>query len=249
MTWWDQMPWSLFFECWALCQLFHSALSTFIKRLFSSSSLSAIRVVSSAYLRLLIFLPAVLIPACGSSCLACHMMYSAYMSPLNKQGENIQPWCTPLPIWNQSIDPCPVLTVASWPAHKFLRKQVSSVQFSHSVVSNSLRPHEKLHTQRIFQFVVIHTVKGFGVVHKAETDVFLELSFWLNGQCCCSVPQSCPTLCNPTEYSPPGSSILQCLLEFAQILSIESVTLSLYCRSSLWWQREAIPASGENLQG
>ena len=37
---------------------------TFIKRFFSSSSLSAIRVVSSAYLRLLIFLPAVLIPAC-----------------------------------------------------------------------------------------------------------------------------------------------------------------------------------------
>ena len=35
---------------------------TFIKRLFSSSSLSAIRLVSSAYLRLLIFLPAILIP-------------------------------------------------------------------------------------------------------------------------------------------------------------------------------------------
>ena len=35
----------------------------FIKRLFVSSSLSAIRVVSSAYLRLLIFLPAILIPA------------------------------------------------------------------------------------------------------------------------------------------------------------------------------------------
>ena len=48
---------------------------TFIKRLFSSSSLSAIRVVSSAYLRLLIFLPAILItarvsssPACAQSC-------------------------------------------------------------------------------------------------------------------------------------------------------------------------------------
>ena len=26
------------------------------------------------------------------------------------------------------------------------------------------------------QFVVIHTVKGFGVVNKAEVDVFLELS-------------------------------------------------------------------------
>ena len=39
---------------------------TFIKRLFSSSSLFVIRVVPSAYLRLLIFLPAVLIPACAS---------------------------------------------------------------------------------------------------------------------------------------------------------------------------------------
>ena len=36
---------------------------TFIKRLFSSSSLSAIRVLSSAYLRLLQFLPGILIPA------------------------------------------------------------------------------------------------------------------------------------------------------------------------------------------
>jgi len=35
---------------------------TFIKRLFSSSSLSAMRVVTSAYLRLLIFLPEILIP-------------------------------------------------------------------------------------------------------------------------------------------------------------------------------------------
>ena len=43
---------------------------TFIRRLFSSSSLHAIRMVSSAYLRLLIFLPAVLIPACYSSILA-----------------------------------------------------------------------------------------------------------------------------------------------------------------------------------
>ena len=40
---------------------------TFIKRLFSSFSLSAIKVVSSAYLRLLIFLPEILIPACELS--------------------------------------------------------------------------------------------------------------------------------------------------------------------------------------
>ena len=59
---------------------------TFIKRLFSSS-LSAIRVVSSAYLRLLIFLLAILIPACASFSPAFLMMYSAYQ--LNKQGDNI----------------------------------------------------------------------------------------------------------------------------------------------------------------
>ena len=61
---------------------------TFIKRLFSSSSLSAIRVVSSAYLRLLIFLPEILIPARVSSSLAFHTIYSAYK--LNKQGDNMQ---------------------------------------------------------------------------------------------------------------------------------------------------------------
>ena len=59
----------------------------FIKRLFSSSSVSAIRVVSSAYLRLLIFLPAILIPACPSSSPVFLMMCSVYK--LNKQGDNI----------------------------------------------------------------------------------------------------------------------------------------------------------------
>ena len=37
---------------------------------------------------------------------------------------NIQPWQTSFPIWNQSVVPCPVLTVASWPAYTFLKKQV-----------------------------------------------------------------------------------------------------------------------------
>ena len=93
---------------------------TFIKRLFSFSSLSAIRVVSSTYLRLLIFLLAILIPACASSSTAFLMMHSAYN--LNKQGYNIQPWRTPFPIWNQSVVPCPVLTVASWHAYRFLKR-------------------------------------------------------------------------------------------------------------------------------
>ena len=97
---------------------------TFIKKLFSSSSLSAIRVVSSAYLRLLIFLVAILIPAYVSSSPAPVMMYSAYK--LNKQGDNIKPWHTPFPIWNQSAVPCPVLTFAFWLAYRFLKKQVRS---------------------------------------------------------------------------------------------------------------------------
>ena len=95
---------------------------TFIKRLFNSSSLSATRVVSSSYLRLLVFPPAILIPAYASSSLAFHMMYS--VCKLNKQGDNIQPCCTPFPIWNQSVVSCPVLSVPSWPAYRFLSRQV-----------------------------------------------------------------------------------------------------------------------------
>ena len=79
---------------------------TFIKRLFSYFLLSAIRMVSYTYairmvsytyLSLLIFFPAILIPACASSSLAFLMMYSAYK--LNKQGDNMQLWCTHFPIW------------------------------------------------------------------------------------------------------------------------------------------------------
>ena len=51
---------------------------TLIKRFFSSSSLPAISVGSSAFLRLLIFLPAILIPVCASSSLAFCTMCSAY---------------------------------------------------------------------------------------------------------------------------------------------------------------------------
>ena len=93
----------------------------FVKRLFSSL-LSAVRVVSSAYLGLLMLLLAILIPACASSSPAFLMMYSAYK--LNKQGDNIQPWRTPFPMWNQSVVPCPVLTVASQDAYRLLKRQV-----------------------------------------------------------------------------------------------------------------------------
>ena len=72
-------PDAMIFIFWMLSFKPTFSLSSFvlIKRLFSSSSLSAIRVVSSAYLRLLISLPAILIPACELFSLAFHMMYSA----------------------------------------------------------------------------------------------------------------------------------------------------------------------------
>ena len=95
---------------------------TLIKRFFNSSSLPAIRAVSSASLRLLLFLPAILIPAWDLSSLVCHMLYSAYK--LNKQVDTIQLCYTSLPNLNQSVVPCLVLTVAYWPACKFLRRQI-----------------------------------------------------------------------------------------------------------------------------
>ena len=95
----------------------------------------------------------------------------------------------------RSVVPCPVLTVASWPAYLFLRRQARE-----SSIPISLR---------IFQFVVIHTVKGFGIVNKAK---------WSE------VTQSCPTLCYPMECSPPGSSVLGILR--ARILEWIAISLS-----------------------
>ena len=98
------------FEILSFKLTFSFSSFTFIKRLFSSSLLSAIRVVSSPYLRLLIFHLSILIPASNSSSTAFHMMCSAYK--LNKDSDNEQP-CTPFSILNQSVVPYNVLTVAS----------------------------------------------------------------------------------------------------------------------------------------
>ena len=116
---------------------------TFIKRLFSSFLLSAIRVVSSVCLRLFIFLLAILIPACASSSPAFLMMYSAFK--LNKQVGNIQPWRTPFPIWNQSVVSCPVITVAFWPAYRLLKRQVrwSSIPISSKFSTVYCDPHSQ----------------------------------------------------------------------------------------------------------
>ena len=66
--------------------------------------------------------------------------------------------------------PCLVLFIASWPAYRFLRRQVKW-----SGIPIALW---------FFQFVVIHTVKGFSIVNEAEVDCFsgillLFLNQWM----------------------------------------------------------------------
>ena len=81
---------------------------------------------------------------------------------LNKQGDSIHPWHTPFPIWNQSVVPCPVLTVASWPAHRFLKRQVRWSVFPSP--SEFSKVYCDPHSQRLCK------------VNKEEIDIFLELS-------------------------------------------------------------------------
>ena len=90
----------------SLSWVFHPPLSP----LSRGSLVPAIKVVSSVYLRLL-FLPAILIPACNSSSSAFCMMCSGYK--LNIRGDSEQPCHTPFSILNQSLVPFKVLTVAS----------------------------------------------------------------------------------------------------------------------------------------
>ena len=132
---------------------------TFIKRLFSSSSLSAIRVMSSSYLRLSLFLPAILIPPCASSSPAFLMMYSAYK--LNKQGA-IHSFDVLLFLYGTSL-----CSMSSSNCYFLTCIQVSQeagqvVWYSHLFYN-------------VPQFIVIHTIKDFGIVNKAEVHVFLEL--------------------------------------------------------------------------
>ena len=116
-------PDAMIFVCWMLSfkPAFPLSSFTFIKMLLSSSSLYAKRVISSAYLRLLIFLLAILFPACASSSPAFHMIYSACkLSRVTVYSLDIL-----LSLFlNQSIVLCLALTVASWPAYRFCRRQV-----------------------------------------------------------------------------------------------------------------------------
>ena len=95
---------------------------TVIKRLFSSPSLSALRVVIIRIPEVIDISPGNLDSSLCFISLAFHIMYSPYK--LNEQGDNILRRHTPFPIVNQSVVLCLVLTFASWPAFRFHRRQV-----------------------------------------------------------------------------------------------------------------------------
>ena len=107
------------------------------------------------------FLLPILIPACNSFSAVFLMMCSAYK--LNKRGDSRQLCHTPFSVLNQLDVPyrqgpnCCFLTCIQV-------SQETSKLVWYSLLFKSFP-----------QFVVIHTVKGFGRVNKAEVDVFLEL--------------------------------------------------------------------------
>ena len=121
MKWWDQMPWSSFFECWVLSQVFHSPLSlssrgSLVPFHFLPLGLCHLHIWGYWYFAWQYWFQLVLHPAQRFT------VYSVYK--LSKQGDSIQRWCTTFSVWNQSIVACLILTVPSWPAYRFLRRQV-----------------------------------------------------------------------------------------------------------------------------
>ena len=142
----------IFFERWVLSQLLNSPLSPSSRNCFVPLHFLPLEWYR-LHNTLLIFLLAILIPACASSSLAFRMMYSVYK--LNKQGDNIQPWLNSFPnlepvCHSMSGSNCCFLTCI----------QIS--QEAGKVVWYS-------HLFKIFlQFVVIHLVKGFCIANKTE---------------------------------------------------------------------------------
>ena len=142
---------------------FSLSFFTFIKRLFSSSSLSAIRVVSSAYLRSMIFLPEILIPAQHFAWCTLHISWINRVTIYSLDVLLSQSGTSPLfHVWfffffSMYGSNCCFLTCIQ------ISQDAGKVWYAHLF-------------KNFLQFVVIHTVKGFGVVNKAEVGVFLDLS-------------------------------------------------------------------------
>ena len=118
--WWDQMPWFVF---WMLSfkPAFLPSSIAFIKWLFSFLCFLPLGwyhlyIWCCWYFSRQSWFQLVLHPACILNDVLCVVV--------KQQGDNTQPCHTPFPILKHSVVPCKVLTVASWPTYKFLRRQV-----------------------------------------------------------------------------------------------------------------------------
>ena len=133
---------------------------TLIKTLFSSSLLSAIRVVPSVYLRLLIFLPAF-----DSSSLEFRIMYSAYRLQYTALSHSF-PDFEPVSCF-MSYSNCCFLTCI-----QVFQETCNVVWYSH-LFKNSTVCCDPQQTNKQT------TVKGFSIVKEAEVVIFLEFLYFL----------------------------------------------------------------------
>ena len=124
------------------------------------------RVLSFAYLRLWIFLLAILILACDSSSPAFHMMYSAYK--LNTQGDDMQSCLSYSFPYLEAVHSSMSGSNCCFLTHTQVSQETGKVVWYSHLFKNFL------------QFYVILTVKNFSIVNEAEVDVFLELTCFLH---------------------------------------------------------------------
>ena len=150
-------PDAMIFIFWMLSSkpVFSLSSFTIINRLFSSSLLSSIRVVSSTYLILLIFLPAILIPTWTSS--------SQHFS-----------WCT-LHISRVTLYILDIFLSSFEPDHCSISNYCFLTHIQVSQEAGKVVWYSYLF-QNFPQFVVIHTFKSFSLINEAEADVFMEFS-------------------------------------------------------------------------
>ena len=179
-------------------------------------------------------------------------MYSAYK--LNKQGDNIQTWRTSFRICNQFVVWCPVLIVAS--GQQISQEAGKVVWYSHLLknfpVCCDLHSQRLWHNQwsrsRCFFWnsLAFSMIQGMLVIWSLVLLPFLNPA-WISGSsqftycwslawrilsitllaCVAKSLQSCPTLCDPIDGSPPGSAVPGIL----QARTLEWVAMSF---SSAW---------------
>ena len=152
----------------------------FIKKLSSSSSLSVMRVVSSAYLRLLIFLLAILIPVCASFSLAFHRMYSAYKYNVQCLHTHTHTH-THIYIYNGTASRVTIYSLMySFPNLESVHFSMSCSNYCFLIcIQVSQKAGKVVWYSRLFQnfpqYIVNHTVKSFSIVNEAEVDAFFGI--------------------------------------------------------------------------